>query len=58
MRICSKCIMDETISDITFDKNGICSYCYIHDELNKAFPQNNSHLKIIEKIKKTGKNKK
>jgi len=58
MKICSVCIMDETTKEISFDQNGKCSYCYKHEALEKSFPQDNSHLKIIDKIIKDGKNKK
>ena len=27
LRICSKCIMDTTDPDITFDEKGVCNYC-------------------------------
>ena len=26
-KICTRCIMDTSASDITFDENGVCSYC-------------------------------
>ncbi len=58
MIICNKCIMDQTTKEITFDAEGICSYCYKHEALDRAFPQNNSHLKLIDKIKKEGIGKK
>ena len=58
MKICSVCIMDETTKEISFDLNGKCSYCYKHEALEKSFPQDNSHLKIIDKIIKDGTNKK
>ena len=50
--------MDETTSEIKFDVNGKCSYCYKHEALDKSFPQDNSHMKIINKIIEDGKNKK
>lgn len=50
--------MDQTTKEIWFDNDGVCSYCYKHEALDRAFPQNNSHLNIIEKIKKDGINKK
>ena len=27
VRICSRCVMDETVPDITFDNDGICNLC-------------------------------
>ena len=59
-QICTHCVMD-TISDpdITFDETGECNYCKNYKEkvqirLNK---EDNSFQKIIDQIKKKGKNK-
>ena len=53
--------MDSSVPDIVFDEEGICNYCKLHDKLDNAFPQGQEgHQildKIIEKIKKTGKEK-
>ena len=62
-KICNLCIYDERVSGITFDKNGICSYCNLVEDLKlqyhtaqvegiKAFES------IVEDIKKAGKGKK
>jgi N-acetyl sugar amidotransferase len=32
-RICSKCVMDTTDPDITFDAEGVCDHCRKYDEL-------------------------
>lgn len=59
---CSRCICDNTIPGIEFDKNGECSLCTIHDKFSKAFPndERGEHIlrKKFEKIKADGKNKK
>jgi len=34
-QICTKCIMDTTISDIKFDENGVCNFCELHKALEK-----------------------
>ena len=61
-KVCARCIMDDTIKGIIFDENGICTFCHIHDELEKSFPMNADtpkHLqKIVDKIKRDGKGKK
>jgi len=61
-KICSRCILDSTISDIWFDEQGECKYCKIHDELEKAHPMGLSLEKelvaMVEKIKLVGKGKK
>lgn len=60
-QICTRCVLDRTVQDIWFDENGVCKYCKIHDELDKAHPLGPS-LEIeleqkIEKIKRDGKGK-
>ncbi|HNT55151.1 MAG TPA: hypothetical protein PKG95_10595, partial [Anaerolineaceae bacterium] len=37
-RRCTRCIYDETISNITFDEQGVCNYCHMHDRLNAEYP--------------------
>ena len=27
LKICTRCVMDETVPDIFFDKNGVCNLC-------------------------------
>ena len=27
LKICTRCVMDETVPDIFFDKNGVCNFC-------------------------------
>ena len=59
--ICSRCILDTTVQDIKFDKNGVCTYCHIHDEMDKKFPlgkkaEENLNI-IIKKIKNDGRGK-
>ena len=60
---CTKCIMDSSVSDITFDQDGICSYCRECEEIYKTLPRSdneaNERLKTISNlIKRNGKNQK
>lgn len=32
MKICTKCILPETFSDIHFDENGVCNFCHEHEK--------------------------
>ena len=32
-QVCTRCIMDDTVQGITFDKNGECTFCKINDEV-------------------------
>lgn len=61
-KICSRCVMDTTDPDIIFDNSGICNYCIIHNALEKQNPLGDLGKqrlnRIIEAIKKDGKNKK
>lgn len=62
-QVCSRCIMDTTVPEIVFDEHGVCQFCKIHDEMEKAFPTDLGereilfHKKIAE-IKKAGRGKK
>jgi len=57
-QICSRCILDTTVPEISFDSNGVCCFCKIHDSLEIAHPLNeegNNHfLSLMEQIKKEG----
>lgn len=61
-QVCRRCIMDDTVKGITFDEQGVCTFCHIHDELEAAFPMNDETpqklQELVNKIKKDGKNKK
>ena len=60
--LCKRCVLDTTVSDIWFNKEGECKYCLIHDELEKSHPLDDKHSYIlnnlISKIKNSNKNKK
>jgi len=61
-KICSRCIIDTGVPGAKFDEKGECSYCKIHDKLEKQYPLNEKGKKafkaIIEKTKAKGKNNK
>lgn len=60
-KICTRCILDTTVTDIWFDEKGECKYCKIHDEMEKDHPlgqETTQKLKeVVEKMKKDGKGK-
>ena len=60
-KICSFCILDETVPEIFFDKEGKCNYCKINDEIMNQYPAGLVGEKklnsLIEEIKRSGKNK-
>lgn len=61
-KVCSRCLMDDTVKGINFDEKGECTFCKIHEDLESKFPLNNEtpqRLKeLVETIKKDGKRKK
>jgi len=61
-QICNRCVADTTIPGINFDKNGVCNYCKIHDEMELEYPQGKKAQKklkgLVGKIKISGKGKK
>jgi len=62
LKVCSRCVSDKTVPGISFDTNGVCNYCHIHDKLEKEFPTGQEgqkkFLEIVEKIKKDGRHNK
>ena len=61
-KVCTRCVMDDTVKGITFDEKGECTFCKIHDDLENKFPLNEEAPKrlqsLVEKIKQDGKGKK
>ncbi len=53
--------MDDTVYGITFDENGECTFCKIHEDLENKYPLNEETPKklneLVEKIKRDGKGK-
>jgi len=57
MTTCATCVMDSTISGISFSAQGICNFCLEYEHLAQK-PSNTLHAeKIIESIRKQGKGK-
>lgn len=60
--ICSRCVLDTTVSDIWFNEKGECKYCLIHNEMELLHPLGETAQKefnaAIAKIKKAGTGKK
>ena len=60
--ICTRCIFDKTIPNITFDAEGVCNYCAQIDELADRFPNDERGAtqlqEIVDRIKQAGKGKK
>lgn len=63
MKVCSRCIYDERVSEISFDEKGVCNYCHQVESLTQQYGTGKEKgLKIINKIiaeiKRKGKGKK
>lgn len=63
LKVCSKCIYDERVSYITFDKDGVCNYCHqlekLKDEYGTGTQKGEEKFKqIVDEIKRAGKGKK
>ncbi len=54
---CRTCILDDTVSDIIFDKMGDCNYCKYHQRMSENFPQGRKGRQEIKKLVHSIKNK-
>jgi N-acetyl sugar amidotransferase len=56
--VCSRCISDSRIEGISFDENGLCNYCRMHDKLESEYPLGDVGAKnlgmLVDKIKAQG----
>jgi len=59
---CSKGLWDTTITDITFDDQGVSNYCKMQESLMNMYPRGDKGKKdweiLVSNIKKTGRGKK
>ncbi len=54
-QVCTRCIMDTSDPEITFDEKGVCNYCKMYEERAKNELKSPEELKeLIKKIKKAG----
>lgn len=61
LKTCMRCIYDERIPKISFDKKGICNYCRQYEEMELSYKTGKEGRGILEKyveqMKKDGKGK-
>jgi len=61
-QICTKCIYDAKVPNISFDDRGGCNYCHQIEELDAKFPNDERGGveldRLVEEMKKAGKGKK
>jgi len=63
VKYCKRCIYNTgIIPALEFDESGICSYCQLHDQMDRDYPTGEEGWKILteiaEKVKKNGEGKK
>lgn len=60
--ICSRCIYDDTVPNISFDHEGVCNYCRQIEALEQEYPmgaEGEARLqKIVDEMKAAGRGKK
>lgn len=49
-RRCARCLYDETVAGITFDEQGICNYCHVHDQLISEYPTGPEGDRILQSL--------
>lgn len=60
IKICSRCVMDESADEIEFDEEGVCNFCKEYEDRvkNEMFEDKEKALKeLVIKIKEEGKDK-
>ena len=59
--VCVRCLFDDKVPSITFDENGMCSYCKLYDEMNDKWPGGLvgtvKLMQIAKEVKRAGRNK-
>lgn len=48
--ICARCVYDDRVPGISFDAQGICSYCRLHDQLDREYPTGARGTAALERI--------
>ncbi|MBX7226688.1 MAG: N-acetyl sugar amidotransferase [Chitinophagales bacterium] len=62
-RQCSKCVLDTTVPEIHFDKEGVCNFCHYYDTLANKSVNRSEEVKqkefqeLVSNIKEAGKGK-
>lgn len=47
---CTRCLYDETVPGITFDEQGVCNYCHMHDRLEQEYPTGEEGQKRLQAL--------
>ena len=61
-KICTRCIYDETVPNITFDGEGVCNYCRQIEAMDQEYPMGTEGAaqlqKLADEMKAAGRGKK
>lgn len=61
VRACRRCLYDDLIPNISFDETGMCSYCQLHDDMERQYPtgaEGGRELeRLVEEIRSAGRGK-
>lgn len=62
IQTCTRCLYnDQDIPNVSFDADGVCNYCHVHDDLDMQYPTGEEGARrlsvLAEEIKKSGKGK-
>ena len=58
MQVCKRCLFNEKTPGISFNDDGVCNYCELHDELERQYPTDkNKIFELADKIKSKRKGK-
>jgi len=50
-QVCTRCVMDTTDPDITFDQAGVCNHCYYFDNnVKPAWPEPEEGARLLEEM--------
>ena len=57
--LCTRCVMSAVVPGIRFDRDGVCQFCHIHDQMEREYPTGEKGSAILrrlaEKIRNAGK---
>ncbi len=48
--VCARCVYDESVSRITFDEQGICNYCQLHDQFETQYETGDEGKRWLEAL--------
>lgn len=60
MRVCTRCVMDTTDNEITFDEQGVCNHCHFFDSFSRYRWKKeglDDLMELVDEIKNKEKNK-